>query len=115
MVQVAVRQTFLFVTAALVFTTGCEGVGTGAGEDASAQLACDKFYQVSSDADAGILTNAELRDGLQEVYDDARYSEIPEIRNSAQRMLAAITAGDFHGLERAVGDMDAACSQVEPL
>jgi hypothetical protein len=81
--------------------------------DASAQLACRDFYDVAGEAD--LITDAELRDRLQDIWNTAEVSETPGIAEAARAMLAAATSGDVDALEVAVDDMSAACSDVEPL
>jgi hypothetical protein len=66
-------------------------------------------------ADADLLTPSELRERAQGVWDNAEISETPGIMTSARAMLAALTNGDLDALEAAVGDMDAACSNVDTL
>lgn len=84
---------------------------TESGPDASADLACTHFRNVAADAGAGILAYDELREKLQEVYDDARYSEEPGIAEGAERMLADATAvsGTLPDSMRAFAD---ACSAI---
>lgn len=41
----------------------------------------------------GLLTDAELREKLQEVHDDARVSDVPGIASNARAMLAGATSG----------------------
>ena len=51
--------------------------------DAPAQLACGHFANVMGDFSKGILTSAEMRTKIQEVYDNASVSAnkgIPELR-----------------------------------
>lgn len=80
--------------------------------DASAQLACAHFRDVVADETSGVLTDAELRDKLKEVYDKARYSSDAGIPAGAQEMLAAVTQGDSAGLRRGLNDFGAACRRV---
>jgi hypothetical protein len=77
--------------------------------DASSRLACSHFFNVAGDASAGLLTEAELREKLKEVNDDARVSEVAGVRNAAQAMLAAITSGDADAFTAAVTTMGNAC------
>lgn len=80
--------------------------------DAAAQLACDHFRNVAGDASQGILTEAELREKLAEVDDDAQISEVDGVRNAARAMLRAVTQGDSEALSDAVEEMDAACDSI---
>lgn len=63
------------------------------GLDASAQLACRDFAGVARDANAGIITDAELREELKDINDRAQYSDSPGVASAAQSMLAAMTSG----------------------
>ena len=47
-----------------------------------------------SDASKGLLTDAEIRTKIQQVYDNAQVSTKPGIATDAQAMLAAATAND---------------------
>lgn len=71
---------------------GC-GSSDGSGTDAGAEAACRQFGNVAHDADAGILTDTELRQKLKEVYDNASVSNDGELRHAAERMLADVTPG----------------------
>ena len=77
--------------------------------DSSAFLACRHFRNVAADASAGILTDAELRTKLQEVYDDARLSEDRAIVEWGERMLAAVTRGDMDAFSTSVSAFGEAC------
>lgn len=101
------------VVAAACSSGGAGGDASGGGGDASAQLACREFYQLANDVD--LLTSDEQRERVQGIWDKAEVSATPGIADAARRMLAAITANDMDSLERAVSDMDIACSGVEPL
>lgn len=80
--------------------------------DASAQLACSHFRNVVADESSGVLTDAELRGKLKEVYNDARYSSNAGIPEGAQAMLAAVTQGDPAGLRQGLDDFSTACQRV---
>jgi hypothetical protein len=80
--------------------------------DASAELACAHFRDVVTDEANGVLTDAELRDKLKEVYDKARYSTNAGIPEGAQAMLAAVTQGDPAGLRQGLNAFSAACQRV---
>lgn len=82
------------------------------GSDASARLACGHFRNVMADVARGVLTDAELRDKLQEIDEDASVSEVSDVRLYASAMLTASTMGDTDVLILATGDMDAACTAV---
>lgn len=87
---------------------------TGSAGDASAQLACTHWRNVESDIRAGILTDAEIRTKIQEVYNDAQYSDTPGIAQGAQNLLADVTIG-APSVRNVVNDyarFDRACSQA---
>jgi hypothetical protein len=67
---------------------------------------------VASDAKAGLLTMAELRDKLKQVHSNARYSEEPDIAAASEEMLRAATAGDDAALTTAVERFDQDCTAV---
>ena len=99
----------------LVLLTACgettqDDPGSG---DASAQLACRDFYDVAAEAD--LMNDAELRGRLQDLWNTAEISATPGIAESARAMLETVTSGDIDAFEGAVGDMEAACANVEPL
>ena len=101
----------LVLCAALMLGACSEGDSSGdEGGDASAELACTHFRNVASDAD--ILSNAELREKLREVHDDAQVSEEPGIAESARSMLSSITSNDLKSFESAVGLMSDACANA---
>ena len=77
--------------------------------DASSRLACSHFFNVANDASAGILTEAELREKLKEVNNDAQVSDVSGVRNAAREMLSAATSGDADAFTEAVTDMGDAC------
>jgi hypothetical protein len=77
--------------------------------DASSRLACSHFFNVASDASAGVLTDAELREKLKEVNNDAKVSDVAGVRNAARAMLAAATSGDGDAFTTAVTAMGNAC------
>jgi hypothetical protein len=83
--------------------------------DASAQLACTHFHNIRGDVQAGILTDAELRKKLKEVYNDAWVSETPGVAPAATAMLRAITQGDETEFPSAVANFIAACDPVKLL
>lgn len=71
------------------------------------RLACGHFRNVAGDAD--VLTDAELRDKLKEVHDDAVIAT-DRVRLASRRMLSAVTAGNVDEFRAAVDEMDAACA-----
>lgn len=90
--------------------SGESGTGNGSGDSAreNSSLACDHFRNIAGDASSGILTDAELREKLKEVDDNASIATV-RVRNAARRMLAGATSGssDF---EAAIREMGAACA-----
>lgn len=77
----------------------------------TSQLACDHFRNVADDVRRGVLTDAELREKLTEIDDNASIAT-PPVQGAAERMLRAATQGDSAGLTRAVGEMDQACTDA---
>lgn len=83
------------------------------GPDAGAQLACVHFTNVIRDASDGVLTDAELRDKLKEVADDASVSAEPGVADAARRLLAAATPPlNVDGYAVAMGDLLDACDSA---
>jgi|GEM_PF-2635934 len=80
--------------------------------DAGASLGCDHFRNITSDAAKGLLTDAELRDKLKQVYSDAEVSSNSGISSGATEMLSAITSGDTTAFTTAINDFSAACTAV---
>lgn len=78
--------------------------------DGSAELACSSFQSVSLDASRGVLTAQELREGLQGVYDDARYSDTPGISSGATRLLRSATSGSPD--PQAIAEFGDACDEA---
>lgn len=119
------RQAVVLIAVVLaVITAGCSSSGDGSAQptsspvapssssndvDASLRLACSHFYNVASDVTVGILTEAEVREKLREVYDDAKVSDVAGVRSAAQAMLVAITSGDGDAFGAAVRAMDKNC------
>jgi hypothetical protein len=62
--------------------------------DAGAQLSCVHFSNVMGDFSKGLLTSAEMRVKLQEVYDSAKVSQNVGIPEGATAMLRDSTADD---------------------
>lgn len=105
------RRRGLLIVGVLVVLSGCGSAGEGLG-DASAELACTHFRDVASDAADGLLTNAELRGKLQEVYNDAKYSDSPGIAEGAERMVRDVTQGDTADMKAAIPAFDQACTDA---
>jgi uncharacterized membrane protein len=91
---------------------GC-GDSSGSGGDSSndSSLACDHFRNTARDIVDGLLTDAEMREKLKEIHDNAAIGT-PEVQNAARGMLAAATAGDVGKLGREVGRMSRACAKA---
>lgn len=82
--------------------------------DASAVLACRDFRRTVADLDAGILTNAELRQRIQAVHENARLVDstvAPGVADGARVLLAAVTQGATEQAKTAIGLLAKACSQ----
>ena len=77
--------------------------------DIMTKKSCRDWYEVISEGGKGIQTDAELRTGMQKVYEVARYSEDLDIVDAATRQLAAVTAGDTSAFETAATDFGNAC------
>ena len=77
--------------------------------DIMTKKSCRDWHEVVSEGAKGIQTDAELRAGMQKVYDVARYSEDLDIADAATRQLAAVTAGDASAFETAATDFGNAC------
>lgn len=77
--------------------------------DIMTKKSCRDWHEVISEGAKGIQTDAELRAGMQKVYDVARYSEDLDIADAATRQLAAVTAGDTSAFETAATDFGNAC------
>lgn len=94
----------------LLTLAGCSsGSGSGSEDSGGSSLACDHFRNVAGDLSDGLLTDAELRDKLKEIHDDASIAT-PEVQEAARAMLSAMTSGSIRDLRRAITDMDAACT-----
>jgi hypothetical protein len=100
------------VVAAMILGAVVWGVVAGGSDDASASLACGNFYSALVDLESGVLTDAELRARLQDVYRDAKYSELPSVRDAASGMLSAMTGGSAADLADAINHMRSACSSA---
>ena len=74
-------------------------------------VACQHYRNVIGDWLKGILTHAELRRKVEEVYNDGTLADEPEIVQAATDLLASATAGDAFAFEGAVIQMDTACDR----
>lgn len=77
--------------------------------DIMTKKSCRDWREVVAEGAKGIQTDAELREGMQKVYEVARYSEDLDIADAATRQLAAVTAGDASAFEVAATDFGNAC------
>ena len=90
-------------------TTSTSASSSSKSVDIMTKKSCRDWYEVISEGAKGIQTDAELRVGMQKVYDVARYSEDLDIADAATRQLAAVTAGDTSAFETAATDFGNAC------
>lgn len=114
------RGVVLVVVALVVIAGGCSSSNSGSAQrapssssgDASSRLACSHFFNVASDASAGLFTVDELREKLKEVHDDAKVSDVAGVRNAARAMLAAAASIDTDAFTEAVTAMGDACRKA---
>lgn len=81
-------------------------------EGSSDQAAVDACEEYGDLAERDLYTVAEEREQVQQIWDDARYSTDPAIRDAARRMLAEFTAGNIAAYAQAGIDMGEACAAV---
>lgn len=86
-----------------------DDVGDGGGDDILAEHACEEFGDLR---DVELYTPEELREQVQQIWDDARYAENALIRQHARDLLAAVTSGDASAVGDAAAGMAAACSAL---
>lgn len=82
-------------------------------DDAAARAACRHWSNVASDATRGLLTDAELREKIREVYDSGRVSDDSGIALGSERLLASVTSGTVADFAAAADAFGAACSSVD--
>lgn len=80
-------------------------------QDAGSRPPCEHFRNVIADAQAGVLTDAELRDKIVDIEDSAAVATA-EVQRAATELLAAVTRGKPRPFVQAVGEMSAACSDA---
>ena len=82
--------------------------------DAAILLACKQFVPLVTAVDAGIITNAELRDVIQSVDELANSQPNSEVAITSRRLLSILTTGrtERQMKETLVGLMTA-CGDVE--
>ena len=80
--------------------------------DAGTVLACRKFEPLAHDANAGRRTNAEFREGIKQVYEQARVFPDSEVTAASQRLLQVLTIGSSaRALREEFLDLAQACQQ----
>ena len=63
--------------------------------DIMTKSSCEDWLVIIGEGAKGLKTEAEVREGMQKVYEIARYSTDADIVEYSTQQLAAITAGDF--------------------
>jgi hypothetical protein len=66
---------------------------TGKPLDAGAYLACQKFSALARDLGQGVVTDAELRAGIREVYDEAKTRPNSEVTVASAALLRSLLRG----------------------
>jgi hypothetical protein len=89
-------------------TSSTESTSSGSGTHDDSQLACRRFRNVMGDVADGVLTDAEIRDQLKEVDDNAVIAT-EEIQRAARSLLAAATTGTVDQFVDAASVMSDAC------
>lgn len=104
------------IVAAALTTAACGTIPTTetttSGADESADLACIHYANVTQDAQAGILTDVELREKWKEIDGTASVSTTPGIAVNARAALAAISTGTTAEFAVAVQAFSDACAAV---
>lgn len=69
---------------------------------------------MAHDASQGILSQAEVRAKLQDIYGTARYADTHSIASASEKMLAVITQEGYNSpkLPTAIDDMGHACESI---
>lgn len=104
------------LTLLMAVVAGCgdggEGQGSGAGSslDASARLACRHFFDIADDVQKGVLSDEEIVDKLQEVYDTGHVSRTPSVARAVTLMLSGAKQEDQNRLARGIRLMGASCT-----
>lgn len=93
--------------ALVLVLAGCSSDDVAAGD----ALACSDFYELAEDANAGVTTDAEIRERVRSIYDEAKTGSGGLVTAAAEMTRAANDGEDF-AFERAVDRMDAACSAL---
>lgn len=114
------RRAWAWIAAGGVALAGmaalASSIGVDEGEashlDPLGRSACYGAYELSRDAD--LLTDAEIRERVQDIYDDARYSDVPGVAPAARRLLAAATSVDVDAFSAAASDLAESCNPPTP-
>lgn len=77
--------------------------------DIMTKSSCEDWIVIIGEGAKGIKTETEVREGMQKVYETARYSTDADIVDAATRQLAALTAGDIDAFSVASTDFGNAC------
>jgi pyruvate/2-oxoglutarate dehydrogenase complex dihydrolipoamide acyltransferase (E2) component len=80
---------------------------TTQGPDRDSGLACRHFRNIVGDAD--VLSDAEIREKLKEVHDDANIAT-PAVQTAAREALAAVTSGTTEEFGAAIRSLSEACA-----
>lgn len=79
--------------------------------DPAAESACRHFRNILGDVQAGILTDAELREKFTEVHGTAIASDDADLRQAATLVLNELTSGRVPAYLKAVGRLDSICDR----
>jgi hypothetical protein len=77
--------------------------------DIMTKSSCEDWIVIIEEGAKGLKTETEVREGMQKVYETARYSTDADIVDAATRQLAALTAGDIDAFSVASTDFGNAC------
>lgn len=105
--------TVVLVVAVLAGCGGGEGQqesGAGSDLDASARLACRHFFDIADDVRKGLLSDEEIVDKLQEVYDTGYVSRTPGVSRAVTLMLSGAKQDDQDRLARGIRLMGRSCT-----
>jgi hypothetical protein len=111
------KSSWVGVVVFLVLFGGCYSlVSSNQGDDrpgdAIARNACRDWSEARGQVGDGVLTDAELRGQLQEIYDSARHSEVDAVADASRDVLAAMTTGTLTDVQRAATAFTEACSRL---
>jgi hypothetical protein len=74
-----------------------------------ARAACGDFAKLYRDIEAGIITDAEMREQAKKIYDRARYTNLEK---TAEGLLSAITRDDVDSLKVYYASMIVLCGDI---